>query len=65
LAASLLFASGLIRLDPELSPHFEYNQKAPLAIQEVGNTLRGEVAVHDLSYASPKGGRIPAYFVVP
>ena len=26
---------------------------------------RGTVAVHDISYVSPKGGRVPAYLVVP
>lgn len=26
---------------------------------------RGSVMIHDISYASPKGGRVPAYLVVP
>jgi dienelactone hydrolase len=45
--------------------HFDYDQKAPLDIKEVGVERRGEVAIHDISYASPKGGRVPAYLVVP
>lgn len=44
---------------------FEYDRKAPLDIQESGVTRRGDIAVHDISYASPKGGRVPAYLVVP
>jgi cephalosporin-C deacetylase-like acetyl esterase len=52
-------------IDPALLRHFDYNQKAPLDIQEVGVEQRGDVAVHDISYASPKGGRVPAYVVVP
>ena len=44
---------------------FDYDTKAPLDIREVGVEHRGDVAVHDLTYASPKGGRVPAYLVVP
>lgn len=45
--------------------HFDYDQKAPLDVQEVGIEHRGDVAIHDISYTSPKGGRVPAYLVVP
>lgn len=45
--------------------HFDYDQKAPLDVQEVGVEQRGGLAVHDISYASPKGGRVPGYLVVP
>jgi len=44
---------------------FEYDPKAPLGVQEAGVTKRGEIEIHDISYASPKGGRVPAYLVVP
>lgn len=43
---------------------FDYDQKAPLDIQETGVEHRSDIAIHDLSYASPKGGRVPAYLVV-
>jgi dienelactone hydrolase len=49
----------------EVLQHFDYDQKAPLDVQEVGVEHRGDVAIHDISYASPKGGRVPAYLVVP
>ncbi len=45
--------------------HFDYDFGAPLDLQELGVEHRGGVAIHDISYASPKGGRVPAYLVVP
>jgi dienelactone hydrolase len=45
--------------------HLDYDQRAPLDVQETGVSKRGDVSVHDISYASPKGGRVPAYLVVP
>lgn len=65
LAAILLFAFVAFGQDAELLHHFDYDQKAPLDIQESSVTHRGSVAIHDISYASPKGGRVPAYLVVP
>jgi uncharacterized protein len=50
---------------------FNYNQRRPLAITRQAlntrlsaNELRG-VTVHSISYASPKGGEVPALLVVP
>jgi cephalosporin-C deacetylase-like acetyl esterase len=57
--------STLIVQDPELLHHFDYDQKASLDIQEAGVEHRGRVTIHDISYASPKGGRVPAFLVVP
>src|SRR6266852_5914767 len=65
LVAFFLIASTLLAQDAGMLRHFDYDQKVPLDIQEVGVEHRGEVAVHDISYASPKGGRVPAYLVVP
>jgi dienelactone hydrolase len=45
--------------------HFEYDRKTPIDIKEIGIEHRGNIAIHDISYASPKGGRVPAYLVVP
>jgi hypothetical protein len=62
LFASTLFAQSV---DAALLRHFDYDQKAPLDAQEVGVEERGDVAIiHDISYASPKGGRVPAYLGV-
>jgi cephalosporin-C deacetylase-like acetyl esterase len=67
LLVSTLCVSTLLaqNLDAELLRHFDYDQEAPLDIQEAGVEPRGVVAIHDISYASPKGGRVPAYLVVP
>jgi hypothetical protein len=65
--AIFLFASTLCaqNVDAALLRHFDYDQKAPLDVQEAGVEQRGDVAIHDISYASPKGGRVPAYLVIP
>jgi len=47
------------------SKHFAYDAKAPLDAAAAGVETRGNVVIQDLSYASPKGGRVPAYLVVP
>jgi dienelactone hydrolase len=65
LASFLLVVLPLFAQDADLLRHFDYDQKAALDIQEAGVEHRGKVAIHDISYASPKGGRVPAYLVVP
>jgi len=64
-ATVFLLVSPLFAQDPSLLHHFDYDSKAPLDIRETGVKQRGEVAIHDISYASPKGGRVPAYLVAP
>jgi dienelactone hydrolase len=59
----LLSATSLVGQDNNRA--FDYDSKAPLDIREAGVEHRGKVAIHDISYASPKGGRVPAYVVVP
>jgi dienelactone hydrolase len=51
--------------DPELVRHFDYDKTATLDIKTIGSEKRGEVTVYDITYASPKGGVVPAYLVVP
>ena len=60
-----LSATPVLAQDTSSSHAFDYDSKAPLDIQEAGVEHRGGVAIHDISYASPKGGRVPAYLVVP
>ncbi len=50
---------------PELARLFDYDQKAPLDVKEIGVEDRDGIKVHDLTYASPKGGRVTAYLVTP
>src|ERR1700676_913270 len=64
--AALLLAAAIGAQAQTAGPQdFQYDRKAALDIRDVGVTKRGDVAVHDISYASPKGGRVPAYLVVP
>ena len=66
LAAILLIpTSPLFTQEADVLRRFDYDRKAPLDIQEAGVEHRGDIAVQDISYASPKGGRVPAYLVVP
>jgi dienelactone hydrolase len=44
---------------------FDYDAKLPLDTQDAGVDFRGPVGIYDFSYASPKGGRVPAYLVLP
>jgi len=53
-------------IDPEKDRHlFDYDAESPLDVQETGTERRGDVRVVDLSYASPLGGRVPAYLILP
>lgn len=65
LGTVFLFLATLIVPDADLLRHFEYDQKAALDIQESGVEHSGSVTIHDISYTSPAGGRVPAYLVVP
>ncbi|HKQ51383.1 MAG TPA: hypothetical protein VJT74_03380 [Pyrinomonadaceae bacterium] len=49
----------------ELVREFDYDAKAPLDVREVGRERKDGVTVVDLTYSSPRGGRVPAYLVVP
>ena len=49
----------------DLVKRFDYDRSAPLDVREVSALDRNGVQVHDISYASPKGDRVPAYIVVP
>jgi dienelactone hydrolase len=66
LILGLLLASADLRIGAENAEQaFDYDQKAPLDVEVKGITKRRDVSVLDISYASPKGGRVPAYLVVP
>src|SRR5437667_11948504 len=44
---------------------FDYDRKAPLDFHDNGAQDITGITVHDISYASPKGGSVPAFLVVP
>lgn len=68
LACAAVMAAGSITVltqDADLLSHFDYDQKAPLNIKQVGVERRAHATVYDIAYDSPKGGAVPAYLVVP
>src|SRR5437764_1039298 len=62
LFTAVLASFGVVHYEPQ---RFRYDSKAPLDVREVGTDHRGGATIHDISYLSPKGGRVPAYLVVP
>ena len=66
--AGLLFAAAAASATappPTPESHFAYDPKAPLDAVTTAVETRGDVVIQDLTYASPRGGRVPAYLVVP
>src|SRR5215208_6315762 len=66
-AVALVLASCIVLFaqDPEMIRHFDYDKTAPLELKTLGTEKRGDATVYDMTYASPKGGVVPAYLVVP
>ncbi len=50
---------------PESFSHFAYQTGAPLDVKQVSTQNRGSVVIEDITYASPNGGVVPAYLVIP
>lgn len=44
---------------------FEYNEADTSDIEIVSQYRRDTVTIQDITYASPKGGRVPAYLIIP
>jgi len=44
---------------------FDYDPSAPLDIEQLGTHSSDGVTTHELTYASPAGGRVPATLLVP
>jgi len=65
LAVLLLTGRPLFAQDPDTLKRFDYDRSAPLDIKSVSVEKRGNASVQDISFASPKGGRVPAFLVVP
>lgn len=49
---------------PDLK-RFNYDERAPLDLQEISVQNRDGVSIHDFTYVSPRGGVVPAYLVIP
>jgi dienelactone hydrolase len=61
---SLLAAAPLAQKS-DIPRAFDYDPKLPLGTEDIGADFRGDVGIYDLSYASPKGGRVTASLVLP
>lgn len=64
----LLVVSSLSAAEPrfeDLLRQFDYDSKAPLNVREDKTEPKDGVSVIELSYESPRGGRVPATLVVP
>jgi dienelactone hydrolase len=61
----LISAPTLFAQDAELVRHFDYDQQTALALKQIGVQHREHANVYDVTYASPKGGVVSAYLVVP
>ncbi|MDY7225581.1 dienelactone hydrolase family protein [Hyalangium rubrum] len=65
LAAPALAASTPDSHLPELQRLTAYDAQQPLDVKEVRSERRGDVTVTELTYASPLGGPVPAWLVLP
>ncbi|HEX7297229.1 MAG TPA: hypothetical protein VF251_15870 [Pyrinomonadaceae bacterium] len=65
LVITLSIATLCFAQNSDLGNHFEYDKNLPLDVKTVGSEKRGDVTIYDITYASPKGGVVPAYLVVP
>jgi hypothetical protein len=61
----LLAGCGGTGDDGPTSDPFAYDRGAPLGVHEFASWQNEGVTVPDVSYASPGGGRVPAFVVVP
>ena len=62
---TVLPIAAVVAQDPEMVRHFDYDKNAPLELQTLSGKTRSKAIVYDITYASPKGGVVPAYLVVP
>ena len=49
-------------LDPAV---FDYDARAPLELVAYSEQVRDDTALQDITYASPAGGKVPAYLIFP
>jgi hypothetical protein len=50
---------------PQVLRLFDYDARAPLALETVATRKQGTLTVQEITYASPRGGRVPATLIVP
>src|SRR5713226_9367608 len=64
-STSILLLLAALPLRAQQPDWFEYGRSAPIDYRETLISTRDNVRIYDSSYASPKGGRVRAYTVVP
>jgi len=62
---SVFSGSLALAQDADMLRHFDYDQKAPLNVKQIGMQRRTNATIYDVTYDSPKGGVVPAYLIVP
>ena len=65
LSAASLTQNGPPSASVSAAQVFAYDRNAPLGFQEKSAENVDGIKVEDVSYASPKGGQVPGYLVVP
>jgi len=65
LAAICALAQAAPPYFQEMAKHYDYDRAATLDLKELSRQKHNSVTTLDLTYASPKGGRVPAYLVIP
>lgn len=58
-------SAGPQELTEEMRKLYDYDPKQPLDVQMTRLYERDGHTVFDITYASPRGGRVPAYLIVP
>jgi len=61
----LIASSDVLWTSAQTTDPFSYDEKAALDFRDVGAETISGATVHDVSYLSPKGGRVPGYLVIP
>jgi uncharacterized protein len=64
-APATLVTTTLPPVDDEILRLFDYDRQAPLDIKETSVAELTGYSRHEITYASPKGGRVPAMLLVP
>jgi dienelactone hydrolase len=54
--------SRILMLDPA---SFAYDRQVPLALEVLAERVQDGANVRDITYASPRGGKVPAYLILP
>jgi hypothetical protein len=44
---------------------FDYDSAALLDLEVLSEHLQGNIPIQDITYASPKGGKVTAYLIIP